>query len=91
MGHVTRQKPELFSRLHSRTRQNQSPNLLALQRRNRAGDGKVGLAGSGGANSKIDVILADALEIVLLINAPRPNHTPPGFQYRGTGSRLTGQ
>ncbi|MEN9682160.1 MAG: hypothetical protein RLZZ627_2053, partial [Pseudomonadota bacterium] len=47
--------------------------------------------GSGRPNPEIDVVLADALQIVLLVKTPGPNHTPPGFENRGTGCGFAGQ
>src|SRR5208337_3509450 len=53
------EKAQAFSGLDRRARQDDAVDLLVQQRRDRHGDGEVGLAGTGGAYGKHHIVLLD--------------------------------
>ena len=63
---IAGQKAKLFPRLHSRAGQDDAADLLALERRDRHGDGQVRFACAGRADADGHGIVADGLDILLL-------------------------
>ena len=69
-------KPRFSPGLHHGTREDDAPDLLALERGHGHGHGKVGLAGAGRPDAEGDGVLADGVHVALLPGGLRPDGTP---------------
>ena len=72
----------MLARFHRRTHQHQTLHCIALQRIHRTGHGEIGLAGSGGADAKSDVVLLDRLQVVILARGASAHFRFPRHQQR---------
>ena len=70
---IARQKPQLFTRLHCRTNQDDLPHLFAAKCAHRHGDGQVRLAATGRTDAEDQVVLLHFAEIVDLALGPGPD------------------
>ena len=61
------------SQFHRGPDENDPPDLLRLQRINRAGHSQVGLAGSRGTDAKSEIVFANVPDVGGLVRSTRPN------------------
>ena len=75
LGERARQKPQALARLDDRTRQDDAPDLLALERGDGHRHGKVGLPRSRRPDAEGDRRRADGVDVALLPRRLRPDRT----------------
>ena len=75
---IAGQEPEPLAGLHRRPHQHQPADPLFLQRLHGRCNGKIGLAGAGGADTEIEVVVADIAQVALLIHAAAFHLDPAG-------------
>src|SRR5690606_24819248 len=63
---VTRQETQLLTSFHCRTYQQNAADALADECFNSTSHSEVGLAGTGGTNTEVDVVLENGLHVVVL-------------------------
>ncbi len=63
---IARQKAELFSGFHGRTDKQDAADFLLFQHRHGHCHGKVGLAGTGRADTKDDIVFTHGIKITFL-------------------------
>ena len=71
LGKITGQETELLAGFHRRAHQQDASHLLLVERLHRSRHRQVGLAGAGRADAEVDVVVADAGDVALLIEAAR--------------------
>ena len=69
--HVAGQEPEPFAGLHGRARQDDAVDLAGREHRDRHGDREIGLAGTRGADTENQVVVAQRGDIVFLAGRTR--------------------
>ena len=74
LGERSGQKAEVLPRLYHRTREQDAPDLLAIERSDRHGHGKIGLTRTSGTHTESDGLRADIVEILLLHRSLRADH-----------------
>ena len=75
LGERAGQKAQALPRLHHGTREDDAPDLLALERGHGHGHGEVGLAGAGRADAERDGVHADGVDVALLAGGLRTDGT----------------
>lgn len=83
LAEIPRQEAEFLARFHRRTGQQDTANLLTLQRIHRRGDRQVGFTGPRRADAEGDVVVENVGDILRLVWRARLNHPAFGLDING--------